>query len=172
MKRQRIKIRLPWLTTAFLAVVALFCAGCKHLDTNRIPPAPVYIPFQTEDLWRLYGAPAAPTFRYFIKGERKPEGYPYSAMSETGYGGVLVVADIHNQPCAFDLSCPVEARRDVRIIVDTQKADAYCPKCHSRYSIYTNGGIPTSGPALDDSYSLQRYSVTSGQGGEFMTVTR
>ena len=157
---------------AGIAMLAAGVAGCKQLDNDRIPPAPVYIPFQSEDLWRLYGTPASPTFRYFIKSERQPSGYPYSALSETGYGGVLLVADIHNQPCAFDLSCPVEARRDVRIVVDTEKADAYCPRCHSRYSIYSNGGIPTSGPALDDSYGLQRYAVTYGQNGEYITVTR
>lgn len=160
------------LLSAAVVVAVLGLSGCKQLDDDRIPPAPVYIGFVTESMWEIYGVPATPSYKYFIKSEKKPAGYPYSALSETGYGGVLLVADIHNQPLAFDLSCPVECRRDVRIVVDTEKLDAYCPKCHSRYSIFSNAGTPTSGPAQEDGYGLQRYSVHTGTQGEYMTVTR
>lgn len=159
-------------TAVAIAALAIIAGGCKKLDNNRIPPAPVYISFPTEDVWRIYGVTATPDFRYFIKSERKPANYPYTALSQTGYGGVLLVCDVHNQPQAFDLACPVEANPTVRIKVDTDKADAFCPKCHSRYSIYTNGGTPTSGPALDDGYGLERYYCGRSQGGEYMTVTR
>ncbi len=166
-----VKILKSILLSAISAAAIMALSGCKKLDDNRIPPAPVYIAFPTEDMWRLYGVPATPTFKYFIKGKQEPSGFPYTALTETGYGGVLLVADVHNQPCAFDLSCPVEARRDVRIVVDTEKSDAYCPVCHSRYSIYTNGGTPTSGPALEDSYGLERYYVAPGRTGEYVVVT-
>lgn len=151
--------------------MAAALGGCDKLDDDRIPPAAVNISFATEDMWRLYGVPATPDYRYFIKSERVPAGYPYAALTQTGFGGVLLVADVHNEPVAFDLACPVEARSDVRIAVDPQKADAYCPKCHSRYSIYTNGGIPTSGPALEDNYALRRYVVRTGIAGEYRLVT-
>lgn len=159
------------MVIAAIAAITVFC-GCNRLDDNRIPPAPVYIAFPSEAEWRLYGVTATPDHRSFIKPERKPANFPYTALSQTGFGGVLLVADVHNTPQAFDLACPVEARQDVRIAVDEEKHDAYCPKCHSRYSIYTNGGTPTSGPALDDGYGLTRYACTPRTTGEYMVISR
>lgn len=154
-----------------LAAAALFCA-CNHLDDQRTPPAKVYIPFVSEHDWNTYGTPGASDYRIFIKDERKPANFPYTALSATGFGGVLLVGDIHGSPVAYDLSCPVENRNDVRLTVDAEQMQAYCPKCNSRYEIITNYGIPLSGPAKDNEYGLTKYYVGPGLNGEYMIISR
>ncbi len=154
-------------------VVAAACFSfCHSVDDDRIPPVEVYIPFQTQADWTVYGVSGACTSKRFIKQDRVPSDYPYQAMSYTGYGGVLLCSDIHGMPVAYDLSCPVEVRPDVRIVVDEDLQKAVCPKCHSIYDIFTNYGSPVSGPAAEDGFGLQRYRVGSGVQGQYMVVVR
>lgn len=146
--------------------------SCKHLDDQRIPPAPVNLTFNTIAEWNRYGVPGALSHKRYIKSERIPADFPYVALSHTGFGGILLVGDILGAPRAYDLACPVECKADVRIIVDTETNKAYCPKCGSIYDIYTNYGQPLSGPALDYGYGLQKYYVGAGNSGEYMVVMR
>lgn len=154
-----------------MAALFLFSA-CHSIDDDRIPPVNVYLNFNTVGDWTLYGVPGAGSYREFIKANRVPSGYPYSALSATGFGGVLLVGDVHSQPVAYDLACPVECRSDVRIKVDTESLTAECPQCHSVYDIVTNYGYPLSGKAAEKGYGLQRYRVSPGNNGEYMVVTR
>ena len=155
-----------------IAVMLTGLAGCKHLDDDRIPPAPVRLSFNTVADWNTYGVPGALSHKRYIKNERIPRDFPYTALSQTGFGGILIVGDILGAPRAYDLACPVECKADVRIIVDTEASNAYCPKCHSVYDIFTNYGQPLSGPALDYGYGLQKYYVGAGNQGEYMVVIR
>ena len=148
--------------------VTLLC-GCDKLDDERIPPAPA---FPTVAEWQIYGTPGATDHKRFIKEEKAPANFPWTALTETGFGGVLLCGDIHGAPVAYDLACPVEIRRDVRIVVDPEAMNAYCPRCHSVYDIFTNYGHPLSGPAAEDGYGLQKYYVGAGAAGEYMVVTR
>ena len=147
-------------------------AGCKHLDDDRIPPAPVRLEFRTVADWNLYGVPGALGYRRYIKSERIPANFPYVALSQTGFGGVLIVGDILGAPRAYDLACPVECKADVRIVIDEEASKAYCPKCKSVYDVFTNYGQPLSGPALEYGYGLRKYYVGAGSQGEYMVVTR
>ena len=134
--------------------------ACESIDSNRIPPYPVRIYFTAIGQWELYGVAGAGQYNSFIKSERKPQGFPYKAAEETGFGGVLLMKDPNGDLKAYDLACPVEAKRDVRIYVDTESpvAVARCPKCNSTYDIYSYGG-PLSGEAHDKHYGLQRYNA-------------
>ena len=162
------------LTAMALVAVADLVAGvsCKHVDDDRTPPAGVWIVFATEPDWIKYGVPGALDHKAFILSEGLPQNFPYTAMMQTGYGGVLLVGDINGRPAAYDMSCPVENKPDVRISVDDEQHDAYCKKCGSRYSIYTNYGLPLAGPAADSDnpLGLRKYAVTSGPNGEFRVV--
>ncbi len=160
------KLRLA----AVLAVLSL--AACHTIDDDRIPPMPVRLTFYTIAEWNTYGVTGALDHKRFIKDERVPGNYPYSALSQTGYGGVLLVGDIFGAPRAYDLSCPVECKRDVRIVVDNEANNAYCPKCGSVYDIYTNYGQPLSGFAAERGYGLQQYYVGAGTQGEYMVVIK
>lgn len=152
--------------------LAVMAVGCHTIDDDRIPPLNVYVNFNTVGDWTEYGVPGAGSYRRFIKQDRIPANYPYSALSATGFGGVLLVGDVHNQPVAYDLACPVECKSNVRIQVNEQALNAECPVCHSTYDIVTNYGYPLSGKAAEKGYGLQRYHVSPGLNGEYMVITR
>lgn len=157
---------------ASVTAMAAWSVGCQQVDDDRTPPAGVWIVFATEPEWALYGVPSALDHKAFILSEGLPQGFPYTAVMQTGYGGVLLVGDINGRPAAYDMSCPVENKPDVRIRVDDDRHDAYCGKCGSRYSIYSNYGLPTAGPAADKDhpYALRKYTVAGGPHGEFRVV--
>lgn len=156
-----------------MALVALIAGAtaCDKVDDERIPPYPVYIQFATQADWTVYGVSGACSYKYFIKENRTPSNFPWTALTETGFGGILLVTDIHGDPHAFDLACPVEAQRDVRVVVDTDLQKARCPRCHSVYDIFTNYGLPVEGEALSKNYALRHYHVGSGYQGQYRIVT-
>ncbi len=142
-----------------LIIAAIGFTACESIDDERIPPSAVNIEFKNIGEWNTYGVAAAPDYRTFIKNKGIPSGFPYTSLSYTGFGGVLLVCDVHNTPKAFDLACPVERKTDVRVSVDTKNLQAVCSKCGSTYDIYTLDGYPTSGEALKSKFGLQQYSV-------------
>ncbi|MDE5594686.1 MAG: hypothetical protein K2I89_03835, partial [Muribaculaceae bacterium] len=144
--------------------------GRERLDDQRSPPSPVNIAFPTVGDWNVLGVGGALDYRRFIKEELIPADYHYSAISATGFGGVLLVCDVNGNPVAYDLSCPVECKRDVRIFVNTDELVGECPKCHSTYDIFTLGGHPLSGQAAKDGFGLRRYNVGPGR-GDYMLVS-
>lgn len=70
-----------------------------------------------------------------------------------GYGGILVITGLDAKYHAFDLSCPVECRRDIRVEVDG--LFAVCPMCGEKYDIFYGIGNPTQGIAHE---TLRRYT--------------
>lgn len=157
---------------ALMLPLAVSFAACNHIDDKRTPPAPVWISFNTEHDWTEYGTPGALDHKTFIKGKIVPGGLPQTALMQTGFGGVLLVGDISGQPVSYELSCPVENSKNILIEVDDDTNDAFCPKCKSRYSIYTNYGQPLSGPAAENDYGLTKYYVGPGPNGEYRVITR
>lgn len=157
------------------AVAAL--AGCHDVDTDRIPYSPVRIEFVTIGDWHTYGVGGAAMARRFIRS-REPTGFPYTAMSATGYGGVLLVGTYTysgdpslTPPAAFDLACPVEMRPDVRIAVDPDASCARCPKCGSTYDIFNGTGMPLGGMAATQGYGLRVYRCIPGGQGYYLAVS-
>ncbi len=153
-----------------LIAALLLVAGCDRLDNQRIPPAPVNITFATVGDWNVQGIGGALDYKRFIKEQLLPPDYHYSALSATGFGGILLAGDVNGEPVAYDLSCPVECKRDVRIFVDAEAMVAECPKCHSTYDIFSLGGHPLSGQAARDGFGLRRYNVGPGR-NEYMIVS-
>lgn len=164
-----LKKLIPVAAAVFMALCGF---GCKGLHDDNVPAYPVYIAFPTSADWDLYGVKAALDTRIFIKAERVPSNYPWTALTETGCGGVLLACDILGDPVAYDLACPVEASPKVRLSVDRTELVARCAKCGSTYDIFQNYGYPLSGPAVKDRLALQRYRVQRGSVGSYMTVTR
>lgn len=163
---------LAALLAALFAAGALL-TGCRHVDNRRTPPADVWIPFATADMWNTYGVPGAMDSRRFILNISpvEPKGFPYTAVMRTGYGGVLLAADIHGNPVAYDLSCPVENKPNIRVEIDRETQNAVCPVCHSRYDIFTNYGNAISGPAREYAYGLTLYYAGPGRGGEYRVIS-
>lgn len=166
--------------TALLSIVAsallLLTTGCKGVDDDRIPNVPVQINLGDMGLWNTYGVSGIGQYRYFILGYglREPAGYPYSAGSVTGYGGVLLIGGMNplttetNVPLAYDLACPVERDPQVRVVIDSQSLEAVCPQCGSHYDVIMAGGSPLSGPALERRFGLRRYNCLPSPGGGYI----
>ncbi len=152
-------------------MLLIAATGCNSVDDTRIPPRPVYIPFGDVGVWNTYGVAGALSSRSFIKSSRIPAGYPYTEVSATGFGGVLLVGDFDGTPRAFDLACPVEVKADVRIAVDRDAAVAECPVCHSVYDVFRLGQA-LSGPAAEMGYGLTRYNVGASASGIYMAITQ
>lgn len=155
-----------------MASLAIVSCACHHIDDKRTPPAPVWISFNTEHDWTEYGTPGALDHKTFIKGVIQPGALPQTALMQTGYGGVLLVGDINGQPVAYDLSCPYENSATIRIEIDDEANEAFCPKCKSRYSVYSNYGVAISGPAHEQGYGLTKYYVGPGPNGEYRVISR
>lgn len=149
------------------ATMLLTNLSCESIDDERIPPVSVRIDLGNIGLWNTYGVPGALDYREFIRNANPPvpADFPYTALTFTGFGGVLLVCDLNGAPMAYDLACPVECKADIRIRVDRDANDAYCPVCGSHYDIFSNRGYPLSGPAAKDHYGLQVYHVTPKDGG-------
>lgn len=152
------------------ASAAAALTSCHSIDDDRIPVMPVNILFPTVAEWNVYGVAGATDYRYFILENRIPANFPYTAISATGYGGVLLVSDVLGEPKAFDLSCPVEAQRNVRVAIDTESMTARCDKCGSEYDVFSLLGYPLGGPAAEKGYALRRYYVGAGRDGSYRQI--
>ena len=157
----------------FLSFIGICLAAaamsCHHLDDDRVPLMPVWLSFNTQAEWTLYGTPAAMDARIFVKSGRVPADYPYTALDETGYGGVLLLSDVHGVPKAYDAACPVEVKRDVRVFINGSH-EAECPVCHSTFDVFSLDGHPLSGRAAEQGWGLRRFGVGPGSRGEYMVV--
>lgn len=149
----------------FLFIFAVVVCGCNRIDSNRIPYAPVRINLNNDGLWNTYGVGAPGMSSRFIKPDIPSRAF-YTVMSYTGFGGVLLFCNSQGVPCAYDLSCPVEAKQNIRIFVN-DALEAECPECASKYNILLGDGGAISGPALNK-YGLQRYSVVPNMVGGYI----
>ncbi len=134
-------------------IVATLSSACSSVDDERIPSVPVRIEFATIGEWQAYGVAGALDYRRFIKSEKQPEGFAYSADA----------CSFDNNPLAYDLSCPVEINKNTRVYIDTEFNIARCPVCQSTFDVYRTGA-PLSGIAADKGYALTRYRVAPGSG--------
>lgn len=154
------------------SLTLLVMSGCHSVETDRIPSALTYLPFNSSGEWTVYGTPGAVSWQLFVKDERLPANYSYTAVSMTGFGGILLCGDVFGAPIAYDAACPVECRRDVRVEIDSETLTARCQVCGSEYDVFDNFGYPLAGKAASLGYALKRYYVGAGHSGEYMVVTR
>ena len=151
--------------------------SCNTLDDDRIPNMPVNISLADPGLWNTYGVSGFGTHRNFILTQQ-PAGFPWKSNSATGFGGVLLIEGVDPfsavtaAPLAYDLSCPVERRPDIRVKVENATYMAVCPQCNSVYDVTSAGGAPIEGEAAEGKYKyrLKMYRVIpSGTGGYYIT---
>ena len=147
-----------FLCLAVLVAVAITGTGCDHIDDSRIPAFPVNVTFRGQQVWDVYGVHGALDHRRFIKDLNEPAGFYYVVSDCTGFGGLLLVCDVYGTPQVYDLACPVEMQRDVRVFINKNN-EAACPKCHSTSAVFENYGMPLSGRAADNHWGLTRYRI-------------
>lgn len=155
-----------------ITIAALWLGGCDSLDDDRVPYAPVRVTFSTEGVWDVYGVHGATSWKRFVKKDKIPVGFPYAIHDETGYGGLLVVCDIMGDNQVYDLACPVDIPAVSQVVIRQGETVAWCPKCESTYEVFSNYGIPLSGPAARHGYALKRYRIVYGGPGEYRVITR
>lgn len=143
----------------------LATSSCEEVDDDRIPYMPVYIDLGIPAYWQSYGVHYLGDYKRFIKEDRVPSDFHYNLTTETGFGGVLLVTAIDNIPLAYDLACPVEIKRNVRVNFNPETRRAVCPKCHSEFDVCEFGGSPVSGEAKDRKWALRRYQAIPVEGG-------
>ena len=149
-----------------MCMALVMLVSCTEISDNAVPAYPVSINLSTAGYWQTYGVHSPGAYRIFVKNDRIPANYPYTANTYTGYGGVLLVSDIYaNSPVAYDLSCPVERRQDVRIGMDANTYEAVCALCGSRYDVMGGWGTPISGKAFTQKVGLSKYSVVKKGAG-------
>ncbi|MDE6523407.1 MAG: hypothetical protein K2L17_11355 [Muribaculaceae bacterium] len=170
----KVKVRLLLSLIAVLSATA----SCNQVDDDRIPSLPVYINLSGAGMWNSYGVSGVGISRDFInwQGVLSPTGFPFTANTYVGFGGVLLIGGIDpftsetNVPLAYDLACPVECSQTVRVVIDQDNLEAVCPVCGSHYNVLTAGGAPVAGPALTGKYKygLRRYVCDPVQDGGYI----
>lgn len=165
-------------TGGIIAVLlSVLTAGCTSVDDDRIPSMPVSINLSDAGMWNSYGVSGFGVWREFIRELNVPSPGFFTANTYTGYGGVLLIGGMDpfnantDTPLAYDLSCPVERKRDIRVAIDGETLEAVCPVCHSHYDVVMQGGTSISGPAYSNRprFALRRYEcLQSSMGGYFI----
>ena len=159
-----------FLSVFVIALTVLLLAACDKVDNKSLPGYMVRIPLSDYGRWTTYGVSGVGEYRIFNREKKLPSNYPYDATTYTGFGGVLLMMGIDMKPIAYDMACPIEARADVVISINSENFEAYCPNCDSRYNILTGSGGPISGMALNNKKGLTPYAVNAtGYGGYLIT---
>lgn len=167
------------LIAVLAAVMLLAAGGCNTIDDNRIPAMPVNINLSTPDLWVTYGPSGYGDYRLFIRELREPRNFAFTEKTATGYGGVLVICGVNPffpeqgiVPLAYDLSCPVESKPEIRVEMqaDGLVPIAVCPECGSSFDVVERGGSPIEGIALSENVGLSRYECRPTQYGGYLII--
>lgn len=171
--------KLGGFTLALAMAISLFLpGGCKSVNDEVIPSMPVSINLASHDLWNTYGVAGYGNYRIFNRELRIPLNFAYNDRTYTGYGGVLLISGVNpftleaGVPLAYDLSCPVERKPDIRVQVveDGLVPQAVCPKCGSHYDILERGGSPVEGVAVSENVGLRRYECREGLYGGYLII--
>lgn len=161
-----------------LVAFLMICAGCKSVKDDVIPSMPVNINLASPDLWNTYGVSGYGQYRLFIRELRTPRDFAFTDKTYTGYGGVLLISGVNpftleaGVPLAYDLSCPVERKPDVRVSIqsDGMIPMAVCPKCGSSYDVLERGGAPIAGVAVAENVGLRRYDCRMATYGGYIIM--
>lgn len=134
-----------------LFLILLFpLAACEDVVDSMVPRARVELELNT----RTTGL------------EFEQNGYqlittPPNSSSYIGFGGLLLIRGYTSptEVYAFDLACPVEVSRTVRLKVE-DSYKAVCPACGSTFDMIRYGNpAPTTGAAKDKKLLLRRYNA-------------
>jgi predicted RNA-binding Zn-ribbon protein involved in translation (DUF1610 family) len=139
-----------------ISILVIFLFSCLAFSCDNevyspIPYAPVKI---TLDLtFEDHELNAVLACKTFTENDRY-------AKDRIGFGGILVVNGIGSNSqvniYAYDMACPVEVNRNVKIKPDDTGLTATCPKCGTVYNIAYGRGNPVSG----NKFLLRAYPVS------------
>lgn len=145
------------LSVISLIIIAFCCTACgSEEEHNDIPWAAVRFTINLESVDNSLKNPA--TTKVFT-GDNVT-----IANQQVGFAGLLVVSGVEldsrtGNPVlyAFDLCCPNECRKDVKII--PKGLEARCSLCNSVFDLTYGFGNATDGPAKNRKLNLKRYKI-------------
>ncbi len=151
----------------FFVFLTIPFVGCNDTMYSSIPDFPVYIELK---LTAQY-----PTFKNSLGQFLTTEKNIFITSNErSGFGGVVVCTGImpdefgKTQYFAFDMACPYETKKDIKVRPDTTGLPyLICEKCGSVYDVGFGNGNPLSGPAKE---YLKKYNATSS--GDVLYINR
>ena len=86
---------------------------------------------------------------------------PYQYL---GYGGIVIFRNFDDKFVAFDMACPYEIDRTIRVSVN-MAGQAVCPVCGSTYDLGYSEGFPVKGPSK---FPMRQYQVSMS--GDYLRV--
>ena len=137
------------LTTyiGLLAALIALLTSCNENAISSIPDWPVSL--------QLNLTAEYPTFKNSVNQHLLFE----TRVKETdrvGYGGILVYTGFDEQYYAWDMACPYEADKSIKVYPNGV-GEAVCEKCGSIFNISYGFGFPTEGPSKQ---ALKKYRTS------------
>lgn len=129
------------------------------VDTS-FPDSQVYVTFNSQAVWHLYGVTTPCSWRFFNLPDRKPSDFPYTDVMATGFGGLFLFEDVSGSIGVVDAACPVERDANIRIWLNSETGIAKCRSCGSEYNLFEQHGLPISGPAAEKNIALKKYRIS------------
>jgi len=127
-----------------ILIFVIFLLICCNPNRTPILDMPVRLEFNLVSAPELYGYFG---FKEFV--------VPQYASQYLGYGGILVFHTIEDKFCAFDMSCPYEAKPNVRVHCDITGI-ARCDSCQSAFYVGDGNAFLVEGKAK---FPLKQYTV-------------
>lgn len=124
--------------------LVIFLFGCSEDEQRRIPESPVYIELNLMGEYSTFRN----AYDTVVFDKRKLE------IERIGYGGILVNIDYEGKYHAYDLCCPNEVDRNIRIFPNSTGTQAECRICGSVFEIWNGTGMVSKGPSK---WNLKRY---------------
>lgn len=135
----------------FSAYLCILISCVDEVQPYTIPFAPVYFNI---DINGLDSDLTHFAHKTFTRGRTVGE--------QVGYAGLLIFRDAQGEIFAYDLCCPHEDDKNIRV-EPTDNGKAVCPKCGTVFVTMYGLGSVESGVA---NQSLQRYNVSKSSRGE------
>ena len=144
------------------AITRLFCLMSSAItflscstreEDSSIPESRVYFKTGYDEYTRLLNPGSYLTFRV-------NDGNIYATNTYLGYGGIIIYRDFEGKIHSCDLSCPVEASRNVLVTVSSS-LQATCDVCGSVFELGWGLATPSSGPAKE---TLKIYTHVTDNG--------
>jgi len=128
----------------------MLLGACKDANTSSVVPSySVYI-YQNINLYAVALRAIGGYKTYTVVNTSQ-------GVSAIGYGGVLIFYGYDENYYAFDMACPHEVSRTVRVIPNDE-GQAVCNTCGSVFNIGYGSGTCISGPATE---GLRKFKVTA-----------
>jgi nitrite reductase/ring-hydroxylating ferredoxin subunit len=143
-----------FLLTVFLFIV--FFTACEENYRSPIPNYPVGLKIDLTGQYNTFKN-SSNQFLFFE--------VPPLATDRIGYGGILLYSGLmpddygNTVYYAFDMACPYEAERTIRVypVQDSLPGIVRCEECGSEFNVAYGFGDPVKGPATK---SLKPYRVS------------